>query len=82
MGFRGLGLRVLGLQDPWKTTGFGVLRRGPWAIIGGVRSRVTIILTRIRGLITPLVTAHEPPSRVTRAHAGCYAGIGVVSVAV
>ena len=26
-------------------------------------SRVTILITHIRGLITPLITTHEPPSR-------------------
>ena len=30
--------------------------------IGGVTSRVTIIITHIRGLITLLITSHEPPS--------------------
>ena len=29
-----------------------------WVII-----RVAIILTHIRGLVTPLITTHEPPSR-------------------
>ena len=28
-----------------------------------VISRVTILITHIRGLITPLITTHEPPSR-------------------
>ena len=32
-------------------------------VISGVISRVTIVITHIRGLITPLITAHEPPSR-------------------
>ena len=31
-------------------------------MISGVISRVTIILLHIRGLITPLLTTHEPPS--------------------
>ena len=30
-----------------------------WA---GVISRVTIVITHISGLITPLITTHEPPS--------------------
>ena len=30
-----------------------------WLVI----SRVTVIITHIRGLITPLITTHEPPSR-------------------
>ena len=28
-----------------------------------VISRVTVVITYVRGLITPLITAHEPPSR-------------------
>ena len=31
--------------------------------ISGVKSRVTIVLTHIEGLITPLTTTHEPPSK-------------------
>ena len=33
-------------------------------VISGVISRVPILITHIRGLITPLITTHEPPSRV------------------
>ena len=32
--------------------------------MSGVTSRVTILTTHIKGLITPLITTHEPPSRV------------------
>ena len=32
---------------------------GSWAVINGLISRVTI---HIRGLISPLITTHEPPS--------------------
>ena len=32
-------------------------------VISGVKSRVTMIITHFRRLITPLVTAHEPASR-------------------
>ena len=32
-------------------------------LISGVISRVTIIITHIRGLITPLITTHEPSSK-------------------
>ena len=35
---------------------------GSWVVISGVISRVTIVITHIRGLITPLITAQEPPS--------------------
>ena len=34
--------------------------RGSWVVISGVISRVIIIVTHIRGLMTPLITAHEP----------------------
>ena len=32
---------------------------GSWAVIGGAISRVTVVITRVRGLITHL---DEPPS--------------------
>ena len=36
---------------------------GTWVviIISGVISKVTILITHIRGLITLLITTHEPP---------------------
>ena len=37
---------------------------GSWVVISGVISKATIVITQIRGLITILVTAHEPPSTV------------------
>ena len=37
---------------------------GSWVVISGVISRVTILITHIRGLITLLRTTHEPPSIV------------------
>ena len=41
------------------------LLEGSWVvIISGVASRVTIVITRIRGLLTPPITTHEPSSRV------------------
>ena len=36
---------------------------GSWVVTSGVISRVTTLITHIRGLITPLITTHEPPSR-------------------
>ena len=33
------------------------------SFINGVISRVAILISYIRGLIPPLVTTHEPPSR-------------------
>ena len=38
---------------------------GSWVVISGVISRVTIVISPIRGLITILITTHEPPSRVS-----------------
>ena len=35
---------------------------GSWVVISRVISRVTILISHIRGLITPLLTTHEPPS--------------------
>ena len=42
----------------------GFILGGSWIVISRVISRVTIIMTHIRGLITLLITTHEPPSRV------------------
>ena len=39
------------------------LRGGSWVAIRGVLRRVIRVMTQIRGLITPLITTHEPPSR-------------------
>ena len=46
-------------------------------VISRVLSRVTIVITCIRGLITPLISTHEPPSRVwgLRVLVFCKAGI-------
>ena len=35
---------------------------GSWVVISGVISRVTILITPNRGLITKLITTHEPRS--------------------
>ena len=35
---------------------------GSWVVISRVISRITVLITHIRGLITLLITAHEPPS--------------------
>ena len=40
-----------------------VLLGGSWVVISRGMSRVTIVMTHIRGLITILITTHEPPSR-------------------
>ena len=43
------------------SAGWGVLG-GSWVVISGVINRVTIVTTRISGLMTLLLTTHEPPS--------------------
>ena len=43
---------------------------GSWAIISEVISSVTIIITHIRGLLTPLKITHEPPSKRCNLHSG------------
>ena len=39
---------------------------GSWVVVSGVISRVTRLMTHIRGLIPSLRTTHEPPSTVQR----------------
>ena len=58
MGFRVWGLGFRG-EIQTETRRLGLLG-GSWVAISGVISRVTIIITQIRGLITPLITTHEP----------------------
>ena len=38
------------------------LHGGSWVVISGVISRANILITHIRGLITLLISTHEPPS--------------------
>ena len=40
----------------------GSILGGSRVVMSGVVSRVTIVITHIRGLITPLITTDEPPS--------------------
>ena len=35
---------------------------GSWTVVSGLISRVAILITHIRGLVSLLVTTHEPPS--------------------
>ena len=47
-----------------------LLLGGSWVVISRVRSRVTILITHIRGLIiTLLITTDEPPKRRRRSYA-------------
>ena len=45
------------VYDVWNLLG------GSWVVISRIISRVTILLTHIRGLITLLIATPEPPSR-------------------
>ena len=62
VGFMGGVYRVL-----WGSIGFRV---SGGVVINGVTSRVTIPVTHIRGLITPLITTHEHPSSVVEGEVG------------
>ena len=58
--------REPGAQGFW---GFGAWGLGlTWRFMGtytwGYNSEATILITLIRGLLTPPITAHEPPSRL------------------
>ena len=47
---------------------------GSWVVISGVISGVTVLITHIQGLITLLITTHEPPSTGVRVQgSGCQA---------
>ena len=46
----------------WQKTSLHLLA-GSWVVISGV---LTILITQIRGLITPLITTHEPSKWVIR----------------
>ena len=48
-----------GWVNIWGFAGLHSLLAGSWVVI----NRVTILITHIRGLITPLITTPEPPSR-------------------
>ena len=64
----GLGFRVESRHQHMKTSlslcaAAGTqLLGGSRVVISGVISRVTTVIAHIRGLITPLITTHEPPS--------------------
>ena len=44
----------------------GGLLGASWVVISGVISKATTVITHIRGLVTVLITTHEPPSRFGR----------------
>ena len=51
----------------------GILLGGSWVAINGVIIGVTILITHVRGLLTPLMTTHEPPSMLANIPSSCLA---------
>ena len=61
------------MEEPRVVEGFRILGDS-CAVISGAISRITIAITHIGGLITLLITTHEPPSsriRITRTSCQC-----------
>ena len=48
-------------ERPFRVCCVRGLLGGSWVVLSRLISRITI--TYIRGLITPVITSHEPPSR-------------------
>ena len=44
---------------------------GSWVVVNGAISRVIKLISHIRGLITPLITTHEPPSKCVESFSSC-----------
>ena len=64
LGFKGAwGLLTVVVSGSLMTVDGGFILGGSWVVISSVISRVTILISHIRGLITPLITSHEPLSR-------------------
>ena len=58
-------LALLGLKlGRFQNYALQLLLGGSRVVVSRVISKVTILITLIRGLITPLITTHEPPSGV------------------
>ena len=57
---RGIDGRSLGVQ--------GRLLGGSWVVISGVVSLLIWVITIVALLLTPLITTHEPPSRLPRSN--------------
>ena len=68
-GFESSGFRYGGLECGIVWAGFSQvevglgLLGGSWVVLSRVTSRVTILITHIRGLITLLITTPEPQSK-------------------
>ena len=59
-----LGFKAHGLGFGIRLWGPGTLLGGSWVDTSRVICRETILVTHIKGLITSLITTHEPPSIV------------------
>ena len=56
---------AIGLRTGALTTGLGAalnMLGGAWVVISGFTSGVTVIITHIKGLRSPLIATHESPS--------------------
>ena len=50
-------------ERPFRVCCVWGLLGGSWVVLSRLISRITMVITYIRGLITPLITSHVPPSR-------------------
>ena len=60
-----VGLLLIGLRTGALTIGLGAalnMLGGAWVVISGFTSGVTVIITHIKGLRSPLIATHESPS--------------------
>ena len=69
------GFKASGSEGSRASGLFRALRGGSLVVTSSVICRVTIVMTYIRGLITPLITTHEPPSRASGLE--CFQGLGL-----
>ena len=54
-------MQGFGYDDSGRRASVQRVLGGSWVVISGLISRVTLTITQIKGLITPLITTHEPP---------------------
>ena len=60
-------MRLIAWRLVLADSALSMLLGGSWVVISGVISRVTMVIAPIKGLITPFITTHEPPSTGTAA---------------
>ena len=59
---------VVPLKGSFKGLYEGRLLGGSWVVISGVVSLLIWVITIVALLLTPLITTHEPPSRLPRSN--------------